>query len=685
MNVEAHELTIKLKNISITPDHTYYRPPSWPPPYDWVVSEDSHGNPLSRWMDDTWDFSPWAGKSFKLDFAGGRATGSTPPLGTQNQFLLRLLTTWLIWGPKGEKAWRTLKSRFGRLRRIIALCEREAVLASDLMRYPKLVDRIPEVCGHLVEKKKLIFELDRLQLARNEIGFTLVDESGITRLAAAINLGEEREAEQTAYIPSRIWEYQVLRLRECIDDFLMHRQQIEDCFHFCVDAYALNFESLEAALLPKGTTNNRLPFTVQRHQKPGARTGRQFHGHFRETASRFGIDRLLCKWIAPNIRTISIKSLSGYLTLIQYVSLTYIANFTLQRIEEVASLRSDCLIWEEDPTLGRIPIICGETTKTDKDNDARWPTSPSVSIAVEAATSVANLRMRCAAANIYVNCSSQDQQNPILFHRAFEPWCSAVQINYTTRPHLDSYMTAIKRFPQLFDSEQITITQSDLAQARMLTPNLHKGGKFSVGNIWPFTYHQLRRTSAVNMFASELLCDSSMQLIMKHRSILQAAYYGRNHTRLRFNEEVEDLVAGAKYEVMAHQVESLVKDRYISPAGSKRKAEMVVELIGNRDFKELSKAGTRGEISFRETRLGGCTKVGHCEYGGIESVARCAGGDGRAPCRDAVFDRSKQRDIERQLDGIEHKRTRTEPDSPRQRALQAEEQGLRNYLDAIRT
>jgi len=88
-------------------------------------------------------------------------------------------------------------------------------------------------------------------------------------------------------------------------------------------------------------------------------------------------------------------------------------------------------------------------------------------------------------------------------------------------------------------------------------------------------------------------------------------------------------------------------------------------------------------VNFRETRLGGCTKRGPCEYGGIESVARCAGGDGDKPCRDGLFDKNKAASIRRQLDKLNEQFNPAEPQSPRQRALRAEAAGLTNYLHVV--
>jgi hypothetical protein len=246
------------------------------------------------------------------------------------------------------------------------------------------------------------------------------------------------------------------------------------------------------------------------------------------------------------------------------------------------------------------------------------------------------------------------------------------------------YQSVLARFPRLFDPEHLKITEDDLTTARKFTPNLDKGGRFRVGEPWPLAYHQLRRTGAINMFASGLLSDTSIQVIMKHLTLGQTRYYGTNYSRLRFNEEFETATVEARYEVLGRQIEALVQDRYVSPLGEQRKQEIVVNLIGAKDFKTLVKAGRKGEVSFRETRLGGCAKKGHCDYGGIESVARCAGGDGDKPCRDALYDIAKQPSIERQLEGVERRLAETQPGSPRSRALEAEANGLRNYLDVIR-
>ncbi|WP_147310027.1 hypothetical protein [Cupriavidus neocaledonicus] len=679
------EFALKIGAAPILPENSCYRPPSWPPPADWVVSEDSEGNPLSRWSDPFWDFSAWVGYSFKLHFAGGGPGRSGQPLRPQNQHLMRLLTTWVMWGPDSRKAWRSLLHTFYRLRRIVALCDRENILASELYRFPKVIEEVPKLYSES-DRSLILAELDRLLRAKERLGFVLVDEFGLCSISKAFSETDDVDTEQTAYIPPRIWTYQIHRLRECLDDFIKHEQQITDCFNFCVDAYAHNFGSLEACFTYEGDRDALLPFCED--EKIGRRlSGMKFYGPFELTAKRFGIDSLIDKWISGSMTGILLKSLSSYLSLVQHAGMIYIANFTLQRIGESAALRADCLVWEEDAVLGKILTVCGETTKTDPDSDARWPTSPSVQVAVKAMTGVAKLRMRCAEENPKVNCGKEDIENPYLVHCAFEPWSTAPHAwrSYSTRSNLASYKVLLEtRYPRLFDPAQLTITKDDLEIALKLTPNLSKNGAFEIGNIWPLAYHQTRRTGAVNMFASGLLSDTSIQVIMKHLTLEQSRYYGKNYSRVRFNDERERLTVEAKYEVLAKQISALVDEHYLSPQGEKRKQEIVVNLLSTRDYNELVKAGRKGEVSFRETRLGGCTNRTHCDYGGIESVARCAGGDGHEPCREAIFDSTKRNSIERQLEGVERRLKEVKPGSPREIALKSEAQGLRNYLNVVR-
>lgn len=672
MKLQLAEMGLGIRADWITPTSPAFRPSTWPPPRDWPVSIDRDGKVLSRWSDPIWDLTPIAGTTFKLNFGDGPEC-LTDPLDPANADVLRLIVTWRMWGPRAVRAAGTLQASFTMVRAVVALCSRNGILVCDLMRFPKVFEQVPAALAPS-RHETTVTEFHRLYDAREALGFTIVDLDGLKRLVAAT---PDHETVQTPYIPPRIWVYQVDRLRECVTDFLAHREQVEACFKFCLDAYATNFGSLAQAL-QQGKDSDKGPFTE--HSK--IRSGCVYRGPFEETASRFELTNLLRKWLGAEPGKLSVRQLSAYLNLVTVAGLAYVANFTLQRKEEVASLRCSCLIWEQDEKLGRVPIICGETTKTDPDSDARWVASPSVDVAIQALSAIARLRMSSDACNPLVAPTVSDQEDPYLFSAPSEPWGSGKVTAYQVRRELDSLAEIIRHYPCLFDMDQMRLSSDDLKTARQLTPNLPID-KFAIGIAWPLGWHQYRRTSAVNMFASGLISDSSMQQQMKHCSRLMPLYYGRGYTRLHLNENVEASIIAAMYEALAKQLLTAMEDRFVSPHSEERKQALVVNIITAKETKTLAGWAKGGKVNFREHRLGGCMKAGVCEYGGVESVARCAGGDGGKPCSDVIFDRDKEPQVRMDLQRISAEMALLPEDSPRYRSLLADCRGMENYLNVI--
>jgi hypothetical protein len=467
---------------------------------------------------------------------------------------------------------------------------------------------------------------------------------------------------------------------------MVNRKQVEECFKFGIGAYAHNYDSLTGALTSKFISSRR-PYSYPQHPTSGVKTGYVFNGPFRDTAVKFGILELLERWVGGDINQ---KSFSNYLTLIQRAGLAYVLNFSLMRHDEGGRLRADCLYFEKDEKLGKIPILCGQTTKTDPDSDARWPTSPSVKVAIDAMKSVSSLRMLCAAANPIVAPSAEDIANPYLVDRAFEPWAGGKSESYSISPSTKSYVEFIQHYPLFFDDRVLEITEQDLRIARSVCPTLNKE-IFQVGKPWRLAYHQLRRTGAVNMFASGLLSDSSMQFLLKHRTRAMPLYYGRGSSTLALNEEARAMLVSAQYEVMGRELAAVLSNRFVSPYGDEHKKKLVadqmgepeVNLLSEDDARRFEAAARKGFLSFRATVLGGCMKKS-CSGDCIESIADCSGGTGKSPCRDVLFDRQRSEQNQIRLDGIKVQLQSAQPSSPRYRALEQEKRGLENYFGYIK-
>jgi len=654
-----------------------FRPPTWPPPKDFPVCLDAHGSVKARYGDTTWDLSPWAGTPCAVTFEG--SIKSAKVLSSDNAALLRLIAAWWLWGPVGVQKASTLQKRVKTIKPLFVTCSEAGISADSLSRFPAVITAVAKHLPPSSPGTNLAL-LHGLWTARDQLGFELLDEQGLAILAQ--HLPDSREHVQTAYIPPRIWAYQVLQLRSCLDDYLAHRDQVGDCYRFCLGEYAHNAGgSLTAAFSKKSSCWHPFAYSALDKGLPtGSKTGHRFHGGFRKTAKRFGIDALLDRWI--NGRGM-VQDLSVYLSLVSMAGVAYCLNFSLMRRDEGAQLRSDCLRVERDEVGDDIHLVGGVTTKTVEDDHAWWIVSPSATVAIEAMRHVARLRLEAARHNPRRNLTPAEIANPLLLAAAAEPWCG--DTGGDVRIGLRPYLRLIDDYPKLLDVEQLRVTPDDLAVASQMTFGLD-AKVYAVGNIWPLTWHQLRRTGAVNMLASGLVSESSLQYQLKHLSRGMTRYYGQNWYKLksRLNNAAAGLFLTEKFRALAHEAATLPgNSNLVSPHGEMRRGQLL-RPISEKDFRELEKAAKAGKISFRRTIFGGCVKSGPCPYGGISHFTPCAGTGRDKPCQDALFDKTparKQRVLKLRRD-IKLRLLEAEVGSPLADSLEASLEATQRYLDA---
>lgn len=681
MPVNVAHLGLAIESPIVLQTARNYRPPTWPPQSDFPIVFDADGKVISRYGDSEWDFSLWAGTPLVLSFGDRPLRKNSPRITSANADLLRQITAWWLYGPNAVQNAQTLITKFYSVRALFILCSNEGIIASKLMRFPAVADKLPNVLAPSMANYALTL-LHTLYEQREQLRFTLLDREGLTRLEAAL---PEHETRQTPYIPPRIWTYQVNRLRAFLDDFHAHRERIEACYRFCLDAYAKNYGSLGNACNVVKKITSRSPFCTPSSAN-GAITGAVYHGHFSQTARRFGIDGLLQRWCTRTVKSqtdTELRDLSSYMTMVSSVGTAYLLNFSLMRIREMWSLRTDCLEIENDERFGPIYILHAETTKTTNDDDARWPTSNSAKVAVDAMTCVARLRMICAEANPDVQTTAEDIRNPHLVVRAYEPWSSAKAGNQTSSIRVSTmdYGDWNRRYPYIFDQEELRITKTDLQIARLVNPTLDSE-KFAVGNIWPLAWHQLRRTGAVNMQASGLVSDSSLQYLLKHATRTMSLYYGQGYSRVALNDEARTMYIRTMYEVLGKEVARLFSDRFVSPHGSKRKAD-ILKLVDPNDSKRLTELAKSGKVSYRETLLGGCTNPVPCAFGGIDNVAACGGGYEKAPCASILYDREKAPAIRQLSRVIASRLVEAQEGSPYRESLEAQQRTVEKALHVI--
>jgi hypothetical protein len=575
-----------------------------------------------------------------------------------------------LYGPYGARGYRSLKTRFDQMRRLFVLCEEAGILASELSHFPRVCERIPAFL-HTSRKTEFLSLMHELYASRSAVGFTLLDSGSLTRLAA---LFPTHHTAQTPYIPPRIWRYQVTRLRECLDDFLSHREQVEACYRFCFAAYEHNQRVSE-----RTACVNAPPFCGHHMQLSGAKTGLRLLGALADTAKRFGIFELLERWVGRS-GDLQVRALTSYLKLVNRAGLAYILNFSLMRVEEAWNLRAGCLEVEHDKRFGDIYLLRGQTTKTLSDSDALWVTSPSVAVAVRAMEVISLFRSLHAS-----HSEASGLAGRYLSDSYSEPWSWSPSRNkgdHSLRPGIPPYADLLGQYGKLFDLERLRITTEDLKLARLATPTLPE--EYQVGAVWPLAWHQLRRTGAVNMQASGLVSDASLQYQLKHVTRAMSLYYGQNHSRMRLEEKAHTLYVRTMYETLGRELQQLTSERFVSPHGDKRKAE-IVRLISPEDAKKMIGLAKKGAVACRPIILGVCSSRKLCPYGGIDNIAHCGGGDSEdaKPCPDVLYDSERLGAVDDLEHVLKERLATAQNGSPLMESLMAQQRSVESFRRVV--
>lgn len=662
-------LALSINSPLVSPNAPNYRPPCWPPKPDWPIVIDSNKKVISRWGDPIWRLDPWAGYPVTLNFGDGILRGNVSPIDHKNANLLRIIMSWWLYGPNGSTGHRGFKVKFSAIRPLFSLCSQKNILASELSNYPSIIALLPEIIKSSRSGEFLLL-MHELYEHKDFLGFTLLDRKCLIQLAYLL---PNHEKAQTPYIPPRILHYQISRLKECLQDFLTHCLGIEACFKFWLEVYQLKetykVKSKKYFNLPSG---KQVPWNKK-----------TFTQYFAETSHFFGINELLEKWGGKTDNYLGLRQFSSYLTNISRVGIGYILNFSLMRFDEAWSLRSNCLVVEDDPRFGKFYLLKGKTSKTIKDKDTFWVTSPSVVIAVEAMNIISKLRNECVK---HETNDSTTHRTPHLINYETEPWSpGGARINKTLRPGSYNYRYLFKDFPKLFNLNQFLITQQDFDLAMMITPSL--SNEYAIGKIWPIAWHQLRRSGAVNMQASGLVSIGSLQFQLKHATRAMSLYYGQNYSKVNLNKDAQKYYIQTMYEILGKELQKLASDRFLSPYGDYRKAE-IVKFITTSDVDKTITLAKKGTIVGRPILLGFCANREPCPYGGIDNIAHCGGGysiDSKKnkPCVNVLYDQEQLNTVDN-LEQVLDKRLTTAPqNSPLKASLEAQKRSIASYRNVI--
>lgn len=622
----------------------------WPPNNDWPVVVDKDGVVVSRWGDNIWRLDIWAGRKICLNFGDGVKRKGIQSIDRHNADLLRVITGWWLYGPNSPVGIRGLKVKFDKMRRIMCFCTENGIEASELNKRLDLMNALRDYLP--VSRVNEFFRiLHELYNSREYIGFTLLDLNGLKILK---NLYKNHVSHQTPYIPPRIWLYQNSRLRLMAKDFWDNILCFESLFEILIE--------LNNACKAKGEE-----FATQTK-------GRQLKVIVNENKKAWDI---IYKWIDKRRGGENILDIQKFIRLLRDVCFGIILNYSLMRADEAWSLKVNCLNVEEHENYGSVYLLKGRTSKTIKVEDTFWVASPEVKVSIDIMEWIMKYNDMALV--------SVNGETGWLFNYIRLPWSKINKWKYSgAQVNIPSF-SRIYMDNKLFSSKELRITEEDLSVAKIANPDLDE--IYKVDNEWPLAWHQLRRTGAVNMQASGMVSDSALQFQLKHETRAMVLYYSKNFSKIKLEQSAKDLYVSALHEAFFSNVKSLSEGNVISPYGAKRKEE-ILRLVTDGDYKKIVKMAKQGVIGFKPIILGVCTNREICQYGGIDNISHCGGGDAKEglvkPCTHVLYDKSKARIID-DFEVLLNERLQKAPQgSPMEESLMAQKRSVENYRENIR-
>ncbi|EIY2609964.1 integrase, partial [Pseudomonas aeruginosa] len=198
----------------------------------------------------------------------------------------------------------------------------------------------------------------------------------------------------------------------------------------------------------------------------------------------------------------------------------------------------------------------------------------------------------------------------------------------------------------------LTIQPEDLLELNQSDPSrdFYNELEFAVGQPWPLSSHQLRRSLAFYGASSGFLSLPTLRAQFKHMTIEMSRYYANSYENLRtifgyYDKKNKEFVLPSNHFAFEYQMampmtvaNQLIADLLLSEeplfGGTGSYAEKQKERVKGGELQiedvrvDTEQRVKNGSISYRPTLLGGCTKVGRCDSFMLGDYTECLSCEG---------------------------------------------------------
>lgn len=598
----------------------------WKPKPDFVLCRDIDGNPTAVFGENTWDFNPYrlsARRISKMNF-------STIAVGSPNRealvgevkHILFLIIYTVESGRLGRLSASSVGHYFEVLRAMASFCVRQGAkpLVGELS--------IKQLLTNEIYLSGLIMDLGTNTRFKAKFPGLLryLSSAGCERLGYRVlqrKCLNKREYEQHLVIPTRLYLRVINSLGELLDLLRGKAEAIE------------NFISEFSDPFYGRSSRKQMQMGVgARHQhRPTFLVAMQLHGLEKVLVGDF-----YCK---------NRKKLSVAVASMQLVLKTIIHLYTGMRDQEIARLMYDCVI--EDRTASalnedgvetdpeRIIHVVSSTTKYEGyRRQESWLATEEVLDAVSIARAI------CRGIAKHYNISPEECP---LFLRPSILMSARAEIG------VRDYYTRVNKSWR----DALVISAEDLAELSATDPirDFASDDKFAVGKIWPLKTHQFRRSLAFYASNSGFVSLPTLRVQFKQLTLEMTRYYANNFENLKtifgyYDDEVGDFSISSSHVSLEFQMgipisisNQIINDLFSSVefiyggTGSymeKQKARIDSgEVVIGDVRRETIERARRGELCYRPTILGGCSKVGRCDFFMLGDFTACLS------CEDAII------------------------------------------------
>lgn len=313
-----------------------------------------------------------------------------------------------------------------------------------------------------------------------------------------------------------------------------------------------------------------------------------------------------------------------------------IAAFTGMRRNEILAIPLNGLSYL-NTDHGNIPVVWSTTTKLEEHGIPRftkWVTSNIIQVAFDVARVIVEGIMEFSGT---CSIAIDNERNIPLFLSAERGKTGISHPNFdftTTTLILDSL---IKNYYH----EELIVTKDDIEELEWFLYG-KESPQIQEGKIWPLALHQFRRSLAVYAAGSGKVSYPTLKAQLKHISFIMTAYYADSNSRAIdiLSNEVGVKALKSEWDNAKARVESdylyEIVNSDVSLAGVAGKKLSIQKSAGTlpvflESRRETAKAVKNGKIRYKPTMVGGCMSQKPCNKGAGVLASACVS------CENAVF------------------------------------------------